>query len=208
MNNELLTNQIYKNIFTEEEIKDIYSVINIKQTESTSIVPIYSQKAWHVHIPENVKNTITNFAKKVYKQNVKLEEISFARYSNDYGVLPNLTPHFDNTFLQQRVTVDVQLKANIDWPIVVEGKSFTLKDNEAVTFSGTHQIHWREHRKFFDIDFVEMLFCHFSLEEKKEITIEEKCNVESKMSYFTNRFSFNLMEQIEYYQNKLVNKHE
>ena len=58
MNNELLTNQIYKNIFTEEEIKDIYSVINIKQTESTSIVPIYSQKAWHVHIPENVKNTI------------------------------------------------------------------------------------------------------------------------------------------------------
>ena len=43
---------------------------------------------------------------------------------------------------------------------------------------------------------------------EKEITIEEKCNVESKMSYFTNRFSFNLMEQIEYYQNKLVNKHE
>lgn len=193
----LLQNQIYKNIFTEEELKELYSVIDINQKENTFIVEIYAQKAWFVDMPKAIKDKVSILANDIYKQKLKLEEISFARYSKEYGKLPALTPHYDNTFKESRVTIDVQLRSNIDWPIVVQGKSFTLKDNEALTFSGTNQIHWREHKQFNESDFVEMLFCHFSLEEKKPITIEDKIEIEKAMVLHSNRFAMSLIEKIE-----------
>jgi hypothetical protein len=45
---------------------------------------------------------------------------------------------------------------------VAPDKKFTLKNNQALTFSGTHQIHWREPQNFEDDQYVEMLFCHLS----------------------------------------------
>lgn len=189
-------NRIYKNIFTQEEIDELYSVIDINQTDNTSILSIYAQKAWFVDLPSSIKNKVSDLANKIYGHKVKLEEISFARYSKEYGDFPVLTPHYDNTFKESRVTLDVQLRSNIDWPIVIHGKDFTLKDNEAVTFSGTNQIHWRKYQEFSDSDFIEMLFCHFSLEDKQPITLEDKEEIEKNMVYYSNRFSMNLIEII------------
>ena len=84
---------------------------------------------------------------------------------------------------------------------MVSNREFTLKDNEALTFSGTHQVHWRKHKDFDDKDFIEMLFCHFSLENKVPITIEDKIEIEKKMTEFTNRFSMNLIKDLSYYKN-------
>lgn len=200
-NDILLQNNIYKNIFTEDEIKSIYEIIDLNQTENTTVVSIYAQKAWFADIPQKIKDKMNKIARKIYQQNVNLEEISFARYSKEYGDFPNLTPHYDNAFLEQRVTIDVQLRSNMEWPLVVSNKEFILKDNEALTFSGTHQIHWRKHQEFNDKDFIEMLFCHFSLENKRPITIEDKIKIEKRMSEFTNRFSVNLIKDLSYYKN-------
>jgi hypothetical protein len=196
-NNTLTQNIIYKEVFTEKEMNELYSVINLDQIERTTIVPIYAQKAWFVDLPEAIKNKVKDIAEQIYNLDLELEEISFARYSKEYGNLPNLTPHFDNTFLEQRLTIDVQLKSNINWAIIVEDNSFTLKNNEALTFSGTHQIHWREYKKFNPDDYIEMLFCHFSLKNKKRITIEEKVQIEGKMSLYSNTFATSLMKKIQ-----------
>lgn len=196
-NDILKQNTIYSNVFTENEINDLYNVIDLKQTEKTTVVSIYAQKAWFIDLPETIKNKVKQIAEKIYNQELELEEISFARYSKEYGNLPNLTPHYDNSFLEQRLTIDVQLKSNIDWAIVVEDKSFILKDNEALTFSGTHQIHWREYKEFNNDNFIEMLFCHFSLKNKQKITIEEKIEIERKMSLYSNTFATNLMKRIQ-----------
>jgi hypothetical protein len=197
MNNSFIFhNQIYKDIFTKEELDSIYSVIDINQTKNTEIVDLYSQKAWFVNLPDSIKNKVSTLANKIYGNNVKLEEICFARYSKEYGKFPVLTPHYDNTFKESRVTLDVQLKSNIDWPIIIQDKSFTLKDNQAITFSGTNQIHWREYQEFNDSDFIEMLFCHFSLEDKKLITLEDKEEIERNMVFHSNRFSMNLIQII------------
>ena len=163
-NNRLLDNQIYKNVFTEEEIKDLYELIDTQKSEKTTTIPIYAQKVWFEQPPESVVNKIILLANKIYKDPIKLEEISFARYSKEYGDMPILTPHFDNVFSTPRFTVDIQVRSNISWPIVVQDRAFTLKDNEALTFSGTNQVHWREHREFKDGDFIEMIFAHFSVE--------------------------------------------
>lgn len=187
-------NEVYKNIFSDDQIKSIYNVI--KDDSSSTIVQIYAQKVWFVDMPEDIKNQVKNFIIDKYGINLKLEEIAFARYSKQYGKLPNLTPHYDNTFLEPRITFDIQLKGNIDWPIVVENKKFILKNNEALTFSGTNQIHWREHVRFNNEDFIDMLFCHFSLPDKKTITIEEKIKTERKMMQHTNDFYQSLLKQL------------
>jgi hypothetical protein len=188
-------NEIYKDVFSTEEMTMIYDAINNDTTNRTQIVSIYAQKAWFVEIPQAIKDKVTLKMAEIHNQPVKLEEISFARYSKEYGDFPVLTPHFDNTFKEPRVTFDVQLKSNINWPIVVEGKPFILKDNEALTFSGTHQIHWREHIEFNDNDFIEMLFCHFSLPESKPITMDETSRIVKQLVYNSNRFSMKLIEE-------------
>lgn len=181
-------NIILKSIFSDDQLMSIYNKINIDQEENTKIVPMYTQKVWFVDLPNEIFNHMQNLGVEVFEENVTLDSMSFARYSNEYGNNPNLTPHYDNNFLESKVTIDVQLRSNINWPLVVQGEKFTLSDNDALTFSGTHQIHWREHKKFNDGDFIEMLFCHFSLEGKPKITIEEIRQRERHMMYYTNLF--------------------
>jgi hypothetical protein len=185
----------YSNIFLKDEIDLIYETIDLNSDNRTTQVKIYGQKVWFIDLPEKIKNRVTNQMKIIHNQNVKLEEISFARYSKEYSDIPVLTPHYDNTFTHPRVTLDVQLRANIDWPIVVEGHEIILSDNTAAAFSGTHQVHWRKPLEFKDGDFVEMLFCHFSLEDSLPITLSEKQKIESNMMRFSNQFSVALMKE-------------
>lgn len=196
MQNKLLKNEIYRNIFTQKEIDDLYQVIDIKQREKTTLVPIYGQKVWLVGLPESVINKINNIAKDIYDEPVKLQEVSFARYSKEYGDMPILTPHFDNSFSSPRVTIDIQIKSNIDWPIVVDDKSFVLKDNEALTFSGTNQIHWREHRKFNDNDFIEMIFAHFSIDSEPSYEENHKSNIAEKLVVACNNFARSIIKSL------------
>lgn len=185
----------YNNIFTDEEIKQIYDSIDLQSNKNTATVSIYGQKVWHTPLPENIVERVTHQMNIIHNQDFKLEAMSFARYSKEYSDIPILTPHYDNTFKEPRVTLDVQLRSNISWDIIVEGIRLKLQDNEAAAFSGTHQIHWREPIEFQDNDFVEMLFCHFTLEDSRPITIDEKREIESRMMKFSNEFSVGLMKK-------------
>ena len=81
---------------------------------------------------------------------------------NEDGTIgaPFLSPHYDETFKEPRFTFDYQMRSNTSWPLVVEEKQFALEDNQALTFSGTHQIHWRTKKEFSSEDFVDMIFFH------------------------------------------------
>lgn len=97
-----------------------------------------------------------------------LKEYSCARYSNDYGYKPKLFPHFDTHYQGgQRITLDIQLRANIHWAVFVEGKPFFLNDLDALIFSGTQQIHWRQNKTLLDNQEVIMLFAHFEYENNR-----------------------------------------
>lgn len=185
----------YGNIFTTDEIDLIYKTIDLNSINNTTEVKIYGQKVWFQDMPTVIKDKVMQQMKIIHNQNVKLEEIAFARYSKEYSDIPALTPHYDNTFMHPRVTLDVQLKANVDWTIVVEDHEIKLQDNMAAAFSGTHQVHWRKPLEFKDGDFVDMLFCHFSLENSLPITLEEKQRIESNMMRFSNKFSVDLMKE-------------
>jgi len=196
-NNNFKRNEIHRNIFTSEELLELYQAINNAKESDTKITSIYCQKIWFTDLPQNIKNKVTEVMTKIHNRPVKLEEISFARYSKEYGDFPSLTPHYDNHVKYPRVTLDVQLNSNMAWPIIVESKAMVLKNNEAATFSGTHQIHWRSPIVFKDNDFIEMLFCHFSLPGSNQITIDELRDIDKQLMYHTNRFAMRLMIENE-----------
>lgn len=174
--NTITNTKIVKNIFTEKELIFLYNEINniIKQDYVVQEVlgRLYSILYWKEYKEENngsinlkinkkIVNKIIDIAEKKLNKQLELESISFTRYSKQYGS-PNLHPHVDTKFKTPRLTFDIQLDSNLDWAIVVEGESSILKNNEALIFSGTNEVHWREKKVFNDDEYLDMLLCQFS----------------------------------------------
>lgn len=188
-----LKNQIVKNIFTKEEMELIYDHLNSAQEENLHLHPKLGHKVFMIGMPQEIQNKVLSIAQQYSDVPLKLTEVSAARYANGYINPPNLFPHID-FFETPRFTFDIQLKSTRNWQIFVEGKPFTLRDNEAIIFSGTNQLHWREKTTFKDDDIIDMLFCHFSEDSenpeinseefKKEILIREK---ELKDLYYSDK---------------------
>jgi hypothetical protein len=165
-------NKIIDNIFTDEEIAAIYRHVENTPEEKRFYQDAFAHTAYFSWLPESVVNKIVRVVNDNFDRPLVLKELSFARYANTKNMNPLLFPHYDETFKEQRVTFDIQLKATKPWSIVVEDRPYTLEDNQALFFSGTHQVHWREKTVFSDTDFVDMVFCHFS-EETPEPTPQE-----------------------------------
>lgn len=164
-------NKIVKNVFTDAEIKDIYRHIENTSEEKTFYQKDFSQTVYHSWLPQHIVDKVTAIVNGSFDRKLVLRELSFARYDNK-STAPKLFPHYDESFPEQRVTFDIQVKSSKSWAIIVEDAPYTLSDNEALFFSGTHQVHWREKTTFSDEDYVDMIFCHFS-EESAEKTPED-----------------------------------
>jgi hypothetical protein len=156
-----LKNQIVKSIFTKEEMELIYDHLEHSTDEHIFFHPELGYKAFYWGMPQSIQDKILSIAQQYSDVPLKLTEVSAARYSNAYLVPPKLYPHIDS-FTSPRFTFDIQLKSTKKWAITVEGKEFLLRDNEALIFSGTNQLHWRPKTEFRNDDIVDMLFCHFS----------------------------------------------
>lgn len=167
-------NLIIDNIFTESEIEDIYKHVDLASDDRKRFLDYYSQTAYFNWLPQHIVDTLVAKAQATIDTPIVLRELSFARYEKKSDDIPvRLTPHRDETFREPRLTVDIQVKSNIDWPISVEGREYQLKDNQALTFAGTHQVHWRPKRDFKDGEFLDMVFCHFSARDYVENELGE-----------------------------------
>lgn len=171
-----LSPHIINKIFTEDEIIHFYELLENSNKDQMYISNAWGQKSWTLDISQNIIDKISNIIKNIYGDDWYLEIPRVARYDNSMNCNPYLDPHIDN-FLDHRITLDIQLKSNIDWPITVDGTEFLLKDNDGLVFSGTKNVHWRPNRIFKDGEFVDLLFCHFrNKNQKYEISKEENKN--------------------------------
>lgn len=169
-----IINTIIKNVFSLEEIDQINNAV--EKSHGKNFVKVHCMQEHYINLPENIVQKVEGIARELGENNnLILTEYVHARYeniTNESGSFkPALFPHYDETFKQQRFTLDYQLKANTDWEIVAEDISMILSDNDACTFSGTNQIHWRTPKYFTDDQYVEMLFFHFT-----DPTMGEKSN--------------------------------
>ena len=158
-------NVILDNILSESEIADIYRII--ENPIQKRLPNQFAQTVSDFDLPETIAQKIIDYSQKISGESgLEISEYQFARYQNvqesESGeqILPNLIPHWDASFEEPRFTFDYQIGGNTTWPLVVEGKEFVLQNNSALTFSGTHQIHWRVPKSFQEDEYLDMVFFH------------------------------------------------
>tara|TARA_B110000259_G_C14031069_1_gene406685 strand:- start:1760 stop:2347 length:588 start_codon:yes stop_codon:yes gene_type:complete len=157
-------NHVLENVLTQDDRDQIYTHIAKAPDDQIRFIDEFSQVIWLNWLPDSVVDKLTAAAQATSDVPIELRELSFCRYAivEGKGVVPLLFPHLDETFKEPRLTLDVQVESTLDWPIVIEGTEFSLEDNQALTFSGTHQVHWRKKVEFGKEDHVDMIFAHFS----------------------------------------------
>jgi hypothetical protein len=79
---------------------------------------------------------------------------SFFSFYGDQGYCP---PHRDRSECQW--TLDLCVAQDKVWPIFIENEQIDLKENDAVIYSGTDQVHWRQ--KIHESGFCHLIFFHF-----------------------------------------------
>jgi hypothetical protein len=158
-------NTIIKNIFSDEEINKI--LINSLNSVNIVFKERMGQRLYRLDLPEEIKQKVTDIAK-FYSgvDSLVLTEYSYCVYMSNFSeqgtINPTLIPHVDQNMGGKRITLDVQVCSNTSWPINVLDKEYILKDNEALLFSGTDQMHGRPEKIFQYKEYIDMLFLHFS----------------------------------------------
>jgi hypothetical protein len=174
---------VYKNMITEEHNKIIYQ--EVERVKNNFITQDFvGHRAWNFY-NEELQKYLTTWISNLLGEQMILSELSFARYSREYGYEPKLFPHFDTHEKDgQRITLDIQLNATTPWAVVVEGESFNLENNDGLVFAGTQQVHWRENKTLSDTDKVDMLFVHFKYADHRPWSKDQKLILE----YWSHRF--------------------
>lgn len=161
-------NIVVQNVLTDSELEDVLS--SIKNPYNKYVMSMFVQQISDFRMPLSIEKKIISYVEKITGLSGFEMEYQFSRYElldlNGKTEIPNLKPHFDR-FDEPRFTFDYQIDSNISWPLYVEGEEFILKNNQALTFSGTHQIHWRSSRDFIPGEFLEMIFCHLYLKDSE-----------------------------------------
>lgn len=187
---------VIKNLLNKDEISHIYDLV--KQSNDHMLQSFVGHRACSFKYPQFVEK-ITQVITEYIGEEMVLKEYSFAKYSTEFGYKPKLFPHYDTHSLDgQRITVDIQLNKNIDWAVVVEGESFNFNIGDALVFSGTQQIHWREKKELFSGDEVDMIFAHFAYKKEKPWTFMQKEILEYKSHRI--RESLEISNQPERYE--------
>jgi hypothetical protein len=179
------------NIFTKDQIEEIYNIINSQKIEDTHLQEWAGHRAWHVKFSKNIEKSITDAAQKILGDNISLEgDYSFARYTPEYGFECKLFPHYD-TRETQRITFDIQLNADEEWGIVVENETYNLNNNEALIFAGTQQIHWREKKKLKQNTKIDMIFCHLQYKDNCPLDLNQKDILETRSKFLMDHTGIN-----------------
>ena len=186
-------NVIVENVLTEDEVSILYSTIN--NPRSNYIMKLFAQTVSDFELPDGVAKKIIDYSEKISgESNLEIAEYQFARYSNvtdsesGQSLFPNLTPHWDAAFAEPRFTFDYQIGGNATWPLVVEDKKFTLTNNSALTFSGTHQIHWREKKIFADSDYIDMIFFHLRKKNSQPYDADLAKEMQEKAKHYFQKY--------------------
>lgn len=184
--------RLFKNFFTDTELLELKSYAenlfnNSKGVEITDLT--WDQIYTHVkdiqidkymgrvqltlppsEYPEHIVNKLEKAAK-LMDADCKVRYFSFVKYSLEYGY-PQLMPHMDNP-KKEAFLFDIQLDANIDWPIVVDGKEYVLENNDILVIDVQREVHWRKPTKFYEDSYVYMMFVSFS-NDNLELPIESE----------------------------------
>jgi hypothetical protein len=189
---------IIDNFFTEQEIESIYKTRfeiapNEKRIDKTSYMfsdPNCGYITCFYPLEETIRKKIVSQIAENVPLKIKEQGNHIPRYTLDSGSKPSLWPHYDSGLLHPSFTLSIQLKHTIPWDLYVEGKSFTLKYNQAVLFSGSHQMHWRPRITFDKTDYYDIIVCqvHEDIENPPMLDSSHKEIMQAKADFYIDKF--------------------
>ena len=147
------------NIFSKDELNTIKdSVLKSQPYIDTALGRLMT-----VHLKDALSSKtidkLNNIVKSITNTYLKIGGVAYVEYNLLYGV-PNLPPHFDGDSTD--LIINVQLESNTQWDLGLDLETYRLNDNCALIFNPNEQIHWRVHKKFYDGEYVRMLFIRLS----------------------------------------------
>lgn len=158
--------KIIKNFFNEEQrdlIKnELFPLDKKNHIYDKSFGRYYSS-------PEILKQNIDyilNYARNIFNSNTLVP--SYFLFAHYEGEEASLFKHVDDNACTY--TIDYCLYQSEPWDIFIEGKPYTLNENDAVCFYGEEQTHWREKFPNPTSQYVGMVFFHFVEPEHWYIT--------------------------------------
>jgi hypothetical protein len=162
---------IVKNFFTEEEVEVLLAIVKYQKNakdldafHSPIVLAELSRMQVEVMYPLTIRKKLEMFASNLVGEEVFMSHNSYLSYNKEHNSTsnPKLPVHYDSDNYFSKLTIDYQLNANIDWPIVIENESFNLQYGDLLVFWGAGQVHWREPVLFKEGDNTEVLTMHFS----------------------------------------------
>lgn len=178
-------NIVLKNFFSKQELDTINNSIN--EDTPGQHVPHLGYWAYHISLPDYIIEKVTKIASELMNEEMVLAEYQVGLYKNfnleNAKSHPVLFPHVDKAFKEPRFSIDALLDTNIEWPVEVDAGddviSLSAEISDALTFSGTHQYHWRPKRDFSENEFIQLLFMHFKSKNAVVIPEEESAYIDS-----------------------------
>lgn len=168
---------IIKNFLTPEEVEVLQAIIKYQKTAknlgdfySPLVLRELSRMQIEVMYPPTIQRKLEMLASDLVGEEVFMSHNSYLSYNKEHDTEanPKLPVHYDSDNYFSKLTIDYQLNANIDWPIVIENESFNLQYGDLLVFWGAGQVHWREPILFKEGDNTEVLTMHFSTREDFE----------------------------------------
>lgn len=187
-------NVFFDKLLSDEDAEVVKRIANEADQSKEYIVNSMFQFINNIYLPEEITDKIIKTCSDLVDgEELILKEYNFATYRRlEKGgkvYHPSLFPHYDYNFEEATLTLDYQIDASLDWPITVDGKEFGLKNNSAVSFIGSHQVHWRYEKEFGPDDFVQMIFFNFRFKNPKPVDYDTISEVKDKAKQYRDFFN-------------------
>ena len=193
-------NVVIKDFFTKEEINDIY--VYRKNWEENRIVLSEENPHGNTRIdestgyetvtamfPQNIRDKIQKQMEKLSPYQLRFDGLHMPRYSHASGSRPKLRPHYDVGLTHACFTLSIQLNTSKPWDLLVDGREFSLNYNEALFFSGSHQVHWRPDMEFSENDFFDVIIVQMAeMQDPLPLDDAHRAKMSKKADIFCKRF--------------------
>lgn len=188
---------IIDNVLTDEEIQSMKDLIKRTPKERGFMKP-WGVLGFQNQSTKILEDKLQKLADE-YHPGLDFLEVNIGRYANMGGLKSKLFPHwdfprvpkrYDFSGIGQNIVFDIQLEADWEWPIIVEGKEYILKNNQALVFSGTQQLHWR--KGYLPIGkSVDMLFCYFTFSDHRSLVDNQYEIMEERAAFLMEETGLN-----------------
>ncbi len=201
-----MNKNIYKDVFTSDEILNIKDTLNFIINRSSIIEfedqVIFDPKPneryvylnqgrkdlFFIEFDKNINDKVTQIAHDYSgNKDLSLVAIQYTEYVGNLKGNPSLGMHYDGGGCD--FILDYQLNGNISWGLGVEEDVYTINSNELLVLHPASRIHYRPKKRFLEEDFLQMLFFKFfEKSEPNPVKVEIDSDRMNKIEYVYNNY--------------------